>query len=121
MNKDHHSERPVIWVGASRKDLRKFPDEVKGDIGFALSEAQLGKTRYNAKYLKGYDGVMEIVSDYDTDTYRMVYAVKLGEAIYVLHAFQKKSKHGRSTPPKDMKLIEKRLKEARIIEKERAK
>ena len=86
-------------------------------MGFALYMEQTGERYYTAKPLKGLRGVLEIVSDYATDTYRAVYAVKLGESIYVLHAFQKKSKRGGRIPRQDLELIRRRLQMAREMEK----
>ena len=107
--------KPVEWISSSRNDLRKFPEEVQQMMGFALYRAQLGKKHPDAKPLKGFKGagVLEIVEDFDGDTYRAVYTVKFEEIIYVLHAFQKKSKRGIATPKKDIDLIEVRLKRAR--------
>lgn len=105
------TERPVIWVGDSRKALKAFPQEVRVSVGYAISEAQSGRKADYAKPLTGIgSGVFEIVSDHDTDTFRAVYAVKLGDEIYILHAFKKKSKSGRETPKPDMELIKTRLK-----------
>lgn len=94
-------------------NLKRFPPEVSRPIGFALHLAQEGEAPGNAKPLKGLGGVYEIVQQYDTDTYRAVYIAKLKNAVYVLHCFQKKSKTGKATPPKDIKLIEHRLKLAK--------
>jgi len=93
-------------------------------MGYALHLAQTGEKHDDAKPLKGFGGagVLEIVSDHvgDTyDTYRAVYTVKFATAIYVLHAFQKKSKTGSKTPPADMDLIERRLKAAQADYKAR--
>ena len=104
--------KKLEWVGDSLENLRHFPAEVSRPIGFALHTAQEGETPPNTKPLKGVDGVYEIVQQYNTDTYRAVYIAKLKNAIYVLHCFQKKSKKGKATPLKDMKLIRRRLKEA---------
>jgi phage-related protein len=106
--------KPVEWVGSSRKDLRTFPEEVKNDIGLALWFAQLGDKHPSAKVLRGFGGagVLEVVDDYDGDTYRAVYTVKFADAIYVLHCFQKKSKQGRETPQQDKDLIRERFKRA---------
>ena len=101
------------WVGDSLNKLKRFPNEILRPIGFALYQVQGGETPNNAKPLKGLDGVYEIVQSYDTDTYRAVYIAKLKHAIYVLHCFQKKSKKGMATPPKDIQLIERRLKQAK--------
>ena len=95
-----------------------MPALVQDDIGYALWLAQIGRTYYNAKPLKGFGGVFEIVSDYQTDTFRAVYAVKLGDNIYVLHVFQKKSQRGTATPKKELNVIRKRLQDARRLAKE---
>ena len=112
--------KPLVWVGSSLKDLREFPDEVKNEMGFALYEAQCGLKPAAAKPLKGFggSGVLEIVSDYQTDTYRAVYTVRLEERVYVLHAFQKKSKKGIATPKADIELIKRRLRQAEELHKE---
>lgn len=112
--------KEVVWVGSTLEDLCEFPEDVQDEIGYALYQAQLGLKARNAKPLAGIgSGIMEIVSDYDKNTYRAVYATKIGEVIYVLHSFQKKSTKGISTPQKDINLIEQRLKDAKRIEKER--
>ncbi|MGH7072707.1 MAG: type II toxin-antitoxin system RelE/ParE family toxin [Stellaceae bacterium] len=92
--------KPVIWVGLSRKDFGAFPDPVKDRMGYALYVAQQGGKHADAKPLKGYGGtgVVEIVRDHRGDTFRAVYTVRLAGVVYVLHAFQKKSKAGRATP-----------------------
>jgi len=101
--------KPVIWIGSSLEDLERFPKEVQREIGYALYQTQIGEKHHKTKSLKGFSGVMEIVSRYATDTYRAVYATKIGNAIYILHCFQKKSKKGISTPKKEIDLIRKRL------------
>ena len=108
----------ITWIGSSREDLRTFPDTVKDEIGYALYRAQEGKKHHKAKPLKSFNGVFEIVSSYRTDTYRTVYAIKLGNSIYVLHTFKKKSKKGIKTPKPDIELIRKRLHEAQILAQE---
>jgi phage-related protein len=119
--KDDTSEvylRPLLWLGNSRKNIRSFPEEVRMSVGYSLQLVQAGLTPSDAKPFKGIgSGVYEIVKRHDTDTYRAVYAVKIGENIYVLHAFQKKSKQGIKTPQSDIDLIEQRYKEA--LERER--
>jgi phage-related protein len=107
--------KPVEWVGSSLDDLKEFPEEVQQVMGYALYLAQSSEKHDSAKPLKGFKGagVLEIVEDFDSDTYRAVYTVKLVDVVYVLHAFQKKSKHGISTPKKDIELIEARLKRAK--------
>jgi len=106
--------KPLFWVGSSKKDLREFPEPVKDVIGHALLIAQLGRKHEDAKPLRGYGGagVLELVEDFDGDTYRAVYTVKFADAIYVLHVFQKKSKKGIKTPQKDLDLIKERLRRA---------
>jgi phage-related protein len=106
--------RALFWMGGSLKDLRSFPDEVQDVIGFALHLAQVGGKSPAAKPLKGMgSGVLEVIDDHDGNTYRAVYTVRFGSAVYVLHAFQKKSKQGIATPPRDVKMIETRLAAAR--------
>jgi phage-related protein len=108
--------KQIIWIGTSRADLREFPEAVREHVGFALYLAQCGDKHPDAKILRGFGGagVVEVVSDYRGDTFRTAYTVRYRDAIYVLHAFQKKSKSGRETPPREMELVEKRL---RIAEK----
>lgn len=105
--------KPLVWIGDSLEKVRGFPSPVKDEIGFALYQAQIGKKHVNAKPMKGLGhGVMEIVSDYRGDTFRAVYMVKLAHWVYVLHAFQKKSKSGIATPRPEIGLIRQRLKRA---------
>jgi phage-related protein len=89
--------KPVVWVGSSRKDLRKFPDPVLHQVGYALYVPQHGGKLRDAKVLTGFGGagVLEVVEDFRGDTFRAVYTVKYSDIVYVLHAFQKKSKSGR--------------------------
>jgi phage-related protein len=106
--------RPIFWVGSSKDDLRAFPDEVQDVMGYALELAQKGSKHPDAKPLKGFGGasVLEIVDDFDSDTYRTVYTVRLRSGIYVLHAFQKKSKRGSEVPKRDSDRIKIRLRAA---------
>jgi phage-related protein len=106
--------KPVSWIGSSYKDFREFPDPVQDAMGYALYQAQIGLKHASAKPLKGFGGtgVIEIVADHVGDTFRAVYTVKFATAVYVLHAFQKKSKSGIKTPTEDMALIQRRLKAA---------
>ncbi len=115
--------RPLIWVGSSLTDLKAFPEEVRQIIGYALFLAQVGDKHLNAKPLKGFSGagVLEVAEDYAGDTYRAVYTVRLPDAIYVLHAFQKKAKQGIATPQREMDLVRARLQRAREISAERSK
>src|SRR6266702_3059676 len=96
------SERPVMWIGSSRRDLRSFPRAVRRDLRQALYTAQQGQTDPSAKPLRGFGGgsVLEIVTGQAGGTWRAVYTVRYPEAVYVLHAFQKKSKRGIATPKK---------------------
>ena len=113
--------RPLLWIGSSRRDLRGFPRQVRRDIGQALYTAQQGETDPAARPLKGFGGssVLEIIADHKGDTWRAVYTVRFQEAIYVLHAFQKKAKKGIATPKKDLDLIHRRLAEAERLHRER--
>lgn len=105
--------KPVEWVGSSKEDLKKFPDPVKDRIGFALYQAQLGFKHRDAKPLRGLgSSVLEVVSRHDGDTYRAVYTLRFKLAVYVLHAFQKKSKRGTATPRQEIDLVKRRLKAA---------
>jgi len=106
-------EKPLDWVGSSKKDFLAFPEAVKEDMGNALGLAQFGGKHPSAKPWKGQGaGVFEVVEDHDGDTYRAVYAVRFKEVVYVLHAFQKKSPKGTRTAQVDVDLVERRLKVA---------
>lgn len=104
--------KPLFWVGGSLNDLRNFPAEVKQVMGFGLWQAQNGGKHVDAKPLKGFGGagVLEVIADHREGTYRCVYTVKFAGAVYVLHAFQKKSTKGIKTPKHVIDLVEKRLK-----------
>ncbi len=117
---DHIKPKSLVWVGSSRRDLQRFPEDVKAEMGYALFTAQLGGRHRKVKTLKGFGGggVVEIVEDHDGDAFRAVYTVRFGSAVYVLHAFQKKSKSGIATPQSDIRLIEQRLKDAERLHKE---
>ena len=106
--------RTLVWVGSSKKDLLGFPSEVRKLIGDELQFIQFGGFPKDAKPFKGVgSGIFEIAIRYDTDAYRAVIAVQLGTKIYVLHAFQKKSKKGIMTPKQDVELIKQRYLKAR--------
>jgi phage-related protein len=106
-------EKALFWVGSAKDDLPVFPEAVKDAIGVALSVAQFGGKHPGAKPWKGIGpGVLEIVADHRSDTYRAVYTVRFERAVYVLHAFQKKSPQGRKTAQTDVKLISRRLRAA---------
>lgn len=106
--------KELEWVGTSRKDMQAFPLPVRRIFGYALYVAQLGEKPPDAKPLKGFGGagVLEVVEDHRGNTYRAVYTVRFADTIYVLHVFQKKSKHGIETPKKELDLIKERLKQA---------
>ena len=93
-----------------------MPDEVQDEFGYALHEAQRGKHHPSAKQLKGdLRGLIELIDDFDGETYRAIYTVKLVGVVYVLHVFQKKSKRGMGTPAHEIDLIKERLKRAEEI------
>lgn len=106
-------ERPLDWVGSSKKDFLTFPEPVRDEMGNALGLAQFGGKHPSSKPWKGQGaGVLELVEDHQGDTYRAVYTVRFREVVYVLHAFQKKSPTGIRTARTDIELIERRLKMA---------
>ena len=104
--------KPLAWVGSSKVDLRAFPGPARREAGYALYLAQIGMKALKAKPLHGFGGagVLEVVADHDGNAYRAVYTVNFAEVIFVLHAFQKKSKKGIATPKADVELIKRRLK-----------
>jgi phage-related protein len=101
----------VEWIGSSKKDILALPVDVKKHLGFALDQAQRGGKHPDAKPLKGFGSaaILEIVDDYDGNTYRGIYTAKFEGFIYVLHVFQKKSKKGISTPKQEIDLVKRRL------------
>jgi len=115
-----NEEKPLFWIGSSKKDLMTLPVDVRKFFGHALDFAQRGSQHSMAKPLRGFGGagVLEIVEDDMGGTYRAVYTVKFEEAVFVLHCFQKKSKHGIETPKKDMDIIRDRLKLAELLVRE---
>ena len=112
--------RPLVWLGSSKKDLVSLPVKVRKFFGHALDFAQRGEQHSAAKILKGFGGagVLELVEDDGAGTYRAVYTVKFEEAVFVLHAFQKKSKSGIATNKEDLDIIRIRLKVAALIAQE---
>jgi phage-related protein len=108
---DEPEAKPVHWIGNSLKELKQFPEDVMGVMGYAIHLAQIGQKHPRAKPLKGFRGagVVEMIDDFNTDTYRTVYAVRYAGAVYILHAFQKKSKKGIETSQQDIDLVNKRL------------
>jgi len=113
-------EKPLIWIGGSKKDLLALPTDVRKFFGHALDFAQHGEQHDAAKPLRGFGGagVLEIVEDNMGNAYRAIYTVKFKEAVFVLHCFQKKSKRGIATPKEDMDIIRARLKVAAALAKE---
>ena len=108
--------RPVVWLGNSKRNIRGFPEGAQKLIGDELQLIQFGGMPKDAKPFKGIgSGVLEIAVRYDTDAYRTVLAVQLGKKIYVLHAFEKKSRKGIETPKQDVDLIRKRYQEAKEL------
>jgi phage-related protein len=106
--------KPVEWVASARTDLRAFPSDVQRELGFALHLVQIGATPSNAKPLHGpLRDVSEISESDPSGTYRLIYTVKIGDVVYVLHAFQKKSRRGIATPKAELDLIAQRLRDAR--------
>ena len=120
MNRLLRPARPLRWVGFSSKDLKGFPKQVRAAFGFGLHLAQTGQHPPNAKPLKGFgSGVVELLEDFDGDTYRAAYVVRFEQAVYVLHVFKKKSKRGSATPQPDIELIKRRLRDAEFDHTER--
>ncbi len=110
--------KPVVWLGDSLRELKTFPAAVQDEMGYAIYLAQRGQKHESAKPLKGLgSGVLEVVSDHRGDTFRSVYTVRFVDRVFVLHAFQKKSKSGIATPKADIDLIKQRLKQAVKIAK----
>ena len=109
-------KRPAYFIGSSKSDLRAFPKAVRHVVGHAIYMAQNGAKHPDAKPLKGFGGagILEVIDDFDGNAYRTVYTVRFEGAIYVLHAFQKKSKTGIATAKIDLDLIKLRLKQAEI-------
>ena len=106
-------EKPLHWVSSAKKDYLAFPADVQSEMGYALGLAQLGAKHPKAKPWKGEGpGIFEIVEDHRSDTFRAVYTVRFADVVYVLHAFQKKSKTGIKTPQDDVNLIAERLNRA---------
>lgn len=105
--------RPLLWVASSKREYGSFPIVLQESLGFELYLAQTGQHPPSAKPLKGLgSGVVELIGQYDGDTYRAVYTVRFARAVYVLHAFKKKSKSGIKTPQSDIDLIKRRLRDA---------
>lgn len=108
------TRRALEWVGSSLDDLRCFPADVRRVFGQAIDDAEHGGEHPRTKAMTGFGGrsVLEVVDDFDGDTYRAVYTVRFSGVVYVLHAFQKKSKRGIATPKHDLDVVKARLKRA---------
>ncbi len=105
--------RPLLWVASTKRDYRQFPPRVQSNFGFELFLAQSGQHPPSAKPLKGIGGrTIELAADFAGDTYRAVYTARFADAVYVLHAFKKKSKRGVKTPKSDIDLVKRRLTDA---------
>jgi phage-related protein len=115
--------KELVWVGSSRRDLRAFPPAVRRSFGVALFAVQLGETLPAVKPLKGFGGagVLELIEDHQGSTYRAIYTVRFATKVYVLHAFQKKSRRGIATPQQEIRLIRQRLKWAERLYTEKVK
>lgn len=113
-------EKPLVWIGSSKRDLMALPVPIRKFFGHALDFAQHGDKHDAAEVLKGFGGagVLEIIKDARGGTYRAVYTIKFREAVFVLHVFQKKSKQGIATPKPDLDIIRERLKVAEQMVKE---
>lgn len=113
--------KKLVWIGSSKKDLLDLPDDVKRTMGYALHRAQIGEQYENSKVLKGFGSadVIEIIDNDADGTYRLMYTVRMKDIVFVLHAFQKKSKQGIKTSQRDMDLVKSRLKQAQEIFKKK--
>ncbi|WP_245444642.1 type II toxin-antitoxin system RelE/ParE family toxin [Microvirga sp. KLBC 81] len=108
------AQKPVEWIGSSLDELKELPEEVRREVGHAIFTAQIGGKHPSAKPLTGDKafkgaGVLEVVEDHDGNTYRAVYTVRFEGVVYILHAFQKKSKKGIATPKEEVDRIKRRL------------
>jgi phage-related protein len=114
---DRPAPRPLVWIGSSRDDISAMPIEVKASFGLRLYELQVGGTPLDMKPLPQFGGgVYELRDSFEGNAYRVVYVINLGKALYVLHAFMKKSKSGIGLPKTDTALIETRLRRARELD-----
>lgn len=101
--------RPIGWVRAARKEYETFPMTVRDRMSTALTIAAEGGKADITKPLKGFPSVMEIAVRYRTDAYRLIYVTEVAGTLWVIHAFQKKSKTGVKTPRADIDLVRTRL------------
>ena len=113
----NEANQPILkrlrWVGRSKEELDAFPGPARREVGYALYLAQIGMKATKAKPLRGFGGagVLEVLADHDGNAYRAVYTIKFPEAVYLLHAFQKKSKTGIATPKQNLEIVKQRLKQ----------
>ena len=116
LDRNIREPKPLEWVGSSKEELVAFPSGVRKAFGYALYLAQIGERAPIAKSLKGFGsaGVVELVKVHDGNAFRAIYTITFKDAVYVLHAFQKKSKRGRATPKTETDLIRQRLKIAAL-------
>jgi len=110
-------QKPLVWMGSSKKDLDALPSTAVKLFGYALYVAQVGRRHGQTKVLRGFGdaSVLEVIESTNRSTYRAVYTVRFADAVYVLHVFQKKSRSGIATPKSDLELIEERLKQAAVL------
>ncbi len=113
-------KKQLVWIGSSYDDLVSFPPDVVHAIGYALFRAELGETHEHAKVFSGMGNakIWEIRENDRSGTYRVVYTIEMQNFVFILHAFQKKSKSGISTPKQELELLNKRLSEARDLYKQ---
>ena len=108
--------RKLVWLVDSLDRLRGFPVAVRKRLGFALYQAQIGQRHESAKMLRGFgETIWQVRADDPSGTYRTVYVAQFQDAVYVLHAFQKKAKSGIATPHRETDLIRQRLQLARKL------
>ena len=112
--KRESTPKPLLWIGSTKDDIGMFPGAARREVGYALYLVQIGMKAVNAEPLKGFGGagVLEVIARHGGQTYRAAYTVKFAEAVFVLHAFVKRSKKGIATPRADIELIKRRLRTA---------
>ena len=113
--------KPLFWIGPTREVVRGFPAVVRQQVGFGLYLAQAGDIAVDARPVKGFGGgaVLEIRTSYRGDAFRTVYTVSFSDAVYVLHAFKKKSTKGIATPRREIEVVARRMKRASVHEEQR--
>lgn len=109
--------RPISWVKAALRDFQKFPNDAQNICPTALTIAAEGAKADLAKPMHGLgSGVLEIALPFEGNAYRVVYALQLGDDLWVIHAFQKKSTQGIKTPKREIELIKQRLKRLKELQ-----